>query len=157
LLRVLVCALTGFAGGLLLMPATHATVITGPLLGLVYGLLFALLFSGRAVRAGAGLLWGLGYALLLWLAAVTGPLVISANLATPGSFQPNRDNFPDLVAYVLCFGAPLGLVLGLYGVRRIAAEAEPFGPGRAIVGGSLAGAVGGWAFGKWMAQVNFFP
>jgi uncharacterized membrane protein YagU involved in acid resistance len=28
---------------------------------------------------------------------------------------------------------------------------------RALVVGGLAGIVGGWAFGKWMAQVNFFP
>ena len=48
MLTVLVCAATGLLGGLALMPAAHATVVTGPVLGLLYGVLFALLFSKRA-------------------------------------------------------------------------------------------------------------
>ena len=40
---VLVCAATGLLGGLALMPAAHATMVTGPVLGVLYGLLFALL------------------------------------------------------------------------------------------------------------------
>src|SRR5262249_56996727 len=28
---------------------------------------------------------------------------------------------------------------------------------RGLSGGGLAGVIGGWAFGTWMAQVNFFP
>ena len=156
LIAVLLCAAVGLGGGLALQ-SVNAMSVAGPLLGLVYGLLFALLFFERAERPGAGLLWGLGYALLLWLAAVTGPLVISANLATPGTFQTNRDSFPDLVGYVLGFGAPLGLALGLFRERQNAKRSERFSLGRAILGGSAAGVVGGWAFGKWMAQVNFFP
>ncbi len=148
---------TGLAGGFVLMSATQATVITGPVLGAVFGLVFGILFAKNAKRPGAGLLWGLGYSLLLWLAAVTGPLVIAANIH-PDTFETNRDTFPDLVGYVLCYGAPLGITLGFYGARRSrSAAAEPFGLARAIVGGTLAGLMGGWAFGKWMAQVNFFP
>jgi uncharacterized membrane protein YagU involved in acid resistance len=37
------------------------------------------------------------------------------------------------------------------------AAPRPFSLPRAIVGGGVAGVVGGWAFGKWMAAVNFFP
>jgi uncharacterized membrane protein YagU involved in acid resistance len=148
---------TGLAGGFVLMSAAQATVITGPVLGVVYGVLFALLFAKNATSPGAGLLWGLGYSLLLWLATVTGPLVIAASLAAPGEFQTNRDSFPDLVGYVLCYGAPLGFALGIYGQRRSRSGTQPFSLGRAIAGGSLAGIVGGWVFGKWMTQVNFYP
>ena len=147
---------SGLAGGFVLMSATQATMITGPVLGAAFGLVFGLLFAKNATGPGSGLLWGLAYAMLLWLAAVTGPLVIAASLS-PDTFETNRDTFPDLVGYVLCYGAPLGLVLGFYGARKTRAAAEPFGLGRAIVGGTIAGVVGGWAFGKWMAQVNFYP
>lgn len=155
LITLFLCATAGLFGGLVLMTVTSATWITGPVFGVVYGLLFVLLFSKHTTGAGSGLLWGLGYALLLWLAAVTGPLVISAALASPGEFQTNRDSFPDLVGYVLCFGAPLGLTLGSRAAKS-AADA-PFSIGRAMVAGTLAGLAGGWVFGKWMAQVNFYP
>ena len=78
LITLFLCATAGLFGGLVLMTVTSATWITGPVFGVVYGLLFVLLFSKHTTGAGSGLLWGLGYALLLWLAAVTGPLVISA-------------------------------------------------------------------------------
>ena len=154
---VVLSATTGLAGGLILMGTTHATVAAGPALGAIAGILFAILFANRAVGAGAGLIWGLGYSLLLWLTAVTGPLVIAANLAEPGTFQTNRDSVPDLVGYVLCLGAPMGLALGLYKGQRNRTNTEQFGIGRAIAGGTFAGITGGLVFGKWMAQVNFFP
>src|SRR3984885_4690376 len=71
LFSVLVCAATGLLGGLVLIPAAHATMVTGPVLGVLYGMLFALLFANSASSTGSGLLWGLGYALLLWLGVVT--------------------------------------------------------------------------------------
>jgi hypothetical protein len=157
-LTVPVCAATGLLGGLALMPAAHATVVTGPVLGLLYGVLFALLFSKRASGAGSGLLWSLSYALLLWLAVVTVILqLVDAGVTSLDQLRTNRDNFPDLVGYMLCFGAPLGLVLGTLQSWRPQNELTPFSAGRAIMGGTLAGIVGGWAFGKWMEQVNFYP
>jgi uncharacterized membrane protein YagU involved in acid resistance len=154
---ILLCGLVGFLGGFALMPALHVSFLAGPILGLAYGLLFGLLFSTLAVRPGAGLVWGLGYSLLLWLAAVTGPLVLRANFAAPGQFQTNQDSFPYLVGYVLCFGGPLGIAQGTYTRLRTTERDESLGIGRAILGGSLAGFAGGWAFGKWMAQVDYFP
>jgi uncharacterized membrane protein YagU involved in acid resistance len=153
-MRLFLCILIGSIGGLALMPAAGASLVTGPLLGAGYGLLFALLFSKLAVRPGAGLMWGLGYALLLWLAAVTGPLVLRANFSA--QFQTNQDSFPYLVGYVCCIGAPLGLALGLWNDWRSEVRAA-FGYGRAISGGIIAGLAGGWAFGKWMAQADYFP
>src|SRR5262249_34923128 len=67
---------------------------------------------------------------------------------------------PELVAYVLCLGAPLGLSVGVLGTLHSRLRAETrlasFSFTRAILVGGLAGIVGGLAFGKWMAQVNFF-
>jgi uncharacterized membrane protein YagU involved in acid resistance len=157
LVPALLGGVIGLSGGFVLMTATQTSMLTGPAAGALYGVLFGLLFSKNATGPGAGLLWGLGYSLLLWLAAVTGPLVIAASLAPPGEFQTNRDSFPDLVGYVLCYGAPLGLALGFYGLRRLRIGMDPFSFGRAIIGGSLAGVAGGWAFGRWMAQANFYP
>jgi uncharacterized membrane protein YagU involved in acid resistance len=68
-----------------------------------------------------------------------------------------RARFPELVAYVLCFGVPLGLGLGAWGTIGRPAGEPHFSFPRAVIVGGLAGIFGGWAFGKWMAQVNFFP
>jgi uncharacterized membrane protein YagU involved in acid resistance len=76
-----------------------------------------------------------------------------------GTLGTLRARFPDLVAYLLFLGAPLGLVLG-----TVHSQCAPPGPterqfslARAVVVGGLAGLVGGWAFGQWMAKVNHFP
>jgi hypothetical protein len=70
-----------------------------------------------------------------------------------------RARFPDLVGYIIFFGAPLGIVLGT--VNRGCARDQPgeakFSLSRAVVVGGLAGILGGWAFGRWMAKVNHFP
>ncbi len=153
-LPMLACAITGVAGGAVLMFAVHASVLFGPVLGAVYGVLFARVFWNRALYLGSGLLWGLAYAFLLWLAIVPGAQVIGANLST--SFQTQRDNFPDLVGYILCFGMPLGLVLGGFGSWRNRSTLTPLSFPRAIIGGGLAGIAGGWVFGRWMEQVNFY-
>jgi uncharacterized membrane protein YagU involved in acid resistance len=146
--RGLLCTIIGALGGVVLMLAGHATVLTGPVPGVLYGVLFAVLFGREAASIGSELLWGLGYALLLWIVLV---------IAFHSPLRTNRDNFPDLVGYILCFGAPLGLTLGMFQARKTGGALMPFSPGRAIVGGTLAGVAGGWAFGKWMEQVNFFP
>ena len=151
---LLACGITGVAGGVVLMFAVHASIIFGPVLGAVYGVLFALVFWNRAQDPGSGLLWGLAYAFLLWLAVVPGAQVIAANLSS--TFQTRRDNFPELVGYILCFGIPLGLVLGTFGGWRNRATLVRLSLPRAIIGGALAGIAGGWVFGRWMEQVNFY-
>jgi hypothetical protein len=63
-----------------------------------------------------------------------------------------RARFPDLVGYILFFGAPLGIVLGTVNRRQTPGrpgEAK-FSLSRAVVVGGLAGILGGWAFGQWM-------
>ena len=64
---LIVCGIVGCLGGAVTTTVGMASLATGIVLGGGYGLLFALLASSRATTPGAGLLWGLAYALLLWL------------------------------------------------------------------------------------------
>jgi len=153
-----VCVLLGACGGalgrLLLGPGFEA----GLALGAGYGLLFAVLAAPRARTPGAGLIWGLGFAFVLWLAVPVGILAAAAGGGhAMGSLDLARARFPNLVAYVLLFGAPLGIALGAMGTRHRDPGLAPFSLPRALVVGGLAGIIGGWAFGKWMAQADFFP
>ncbi len=127
-------------------PLGSATAVVA---GGVLGALFAWLTKARANTPGAGLLWALAFALVLWLASSLGAKTTTEMLAAA------RLHFPQLVGYLLVFGAPLGLVLGL--VSRREKGAAPFSLSRALVAGGLAGIVGGWAFGQWMEKAHFFP
>jgi uncharacterized membrane protein YagU involved in acid resistance len=152
--------LIGCLGGAVIWAIGLASLVGGVALGGLYGLLFALLVARRAIDPGAGLLWGLGYALLLWLAgpAALFPLLDGVGEAPAmGMLDTARVHFPELVACLLCFGMPLGVTLGIFGSLRPPPGQPPFSMPRALVVGGLAGIVGGWAFGKWMAQVDFFP
>src|SRR5262245_1126073 len=96
----------GGLGGAILAALGLASLTSGVLLGAIYGLLFALLGAPRASSPGGGLLWGIAYALLLWLAGPAGlfPLVSEA-LAAPsvstihsmGMLDTARAHFPELV------------------------------------------------------------
>jgi len=145
---ILVCAVAGAIGGVAFMFAGHASLIAGPGLGFLSGAIFAILFGGRSASVGSEFLWGLCYALLLWLLFV---------IAFHNPLRTARDNFPDLVGYILCFGAVLGLALGRLHPPKTAGTPVPFSLARALLGGTFAGIAGGWVFGKWMEQVNFYP
>jgi hypothetical protein len=154
----ILCLVVGSLGGALAMVLLHASVITGVVLGGLYGLLFALLCASRAVSVGAGLVWGLGYSFILWLALPAGVFpVMMGRMPAMGMLDAARSHFPELVAYVLCFGVPLGVALGTWGGLQPQPAQARFSFPRAVVVGGLAGIFGGWAFGKWMAQVDFFP
>jgi uncharacterized membrane protein YagU involved in acid resistance len=149
--------LIGCLGGAVIWAIGLASSLTGVALGGLYGLLFALLVARRAIDPGAGLLWGLGYALLLWLAGPAGLFPLLEGARAIGMLDTARAHFPELVAYLLCFGLPLGVTLGIFGSLRPLPGQARFSLPRALVVGGAAGVVGGWAFGKWMAQVDFFP
>src|SRR6266540_888102 len=176
LIAIIICILVGALGG-----ASSALVINAPLgasilLGMLYGLIFALFGASRAVSPGAGLLWGLGYSFVLWLAIPEGIVpVLMGGMPSMGMLDTARAHFPELVAYTLCFGAPLGLALGTWGLwnaecgmridggtdisnpqSAIRNPQSAFSWPRALVVGGLAGIFGGWAFGKWMAG-QFLP
>ena len=151
----------GVAGGAFLGYAGLVGPVIGLSLGSVYGLIFCLLAGPRVNTPGGGLLWGLAFALVFWLIgpASIGALFVSASSGSTTMLDTVRARFPDLVGYILFFGAPLGIVLGTVNRRRTPeppGEAK-FSLSRAIVVGGLAGIVGGWAFGQWMAKVNHFP
>src|SRR5919198_1133132 len=152
---LIACMLVGVLGGAVCLILGVASFLTGVVLGGLYGLIFALLGAPRAASPGAGLLWGLGYALLLWLAGPAGVFPLLGDTQAMGMLDTARAHFPELIAYVLCFGLPLGLTLGIWGSLRPIQGARLSLP-RALIVGALAGVVGGWAFGKWMEQINFF-
>jgi uncharacterized membrane protein YagU involved in acid resistance len=153
---VIACTLVGVLGGAVCLILGVASFLTGVVLGGLYGLIFALLGASRAASPGAGLLWGLGYALLLWLAGPAGVFPLLGDTHAMGMLDTARAHFPELIAYVLCFGLPLGLTLGIWGSRRPLPGRARLSLPRALIVGALAGVVGGWAFGKWMEQINFF-
>jgi hypothetical protein len=159
--RVMLGLVVGSLGAIVNAGLTHWSVIPLMMAGAVYGSLFAILAAPRALNAGAGLLWGLAYAFILWLAFPAGiiPLLIG-HMPEMGMLDTARGHFPELVSYVLCFGFPLGLALGIFGSFDSTLQHHgklKFSLPRAIVTGGFAGLFGGWAFGKWMAQVNFYP
>ena len=153
---VILCTIVGLLGGAICLALGLATWLTGVMLGGIYGAIFALLAAPRAATPGAGLLWGLGYALLLWLAGPAGLFPLLGAAHAMGMLDTARAHFPELLAYVLCFGVPLGLTLGTWGSLRSQPDRARFSLPRALVVGALAGVVGGWAFGRWMEQINFF-
>jgi hypothetical protein len=140
------------AGGALLSLAGLVAPLTGLLLGCIYGLIFCLVARARANTPGAGLLWGLAFALVFWLAGSSAIelLFVSAAPGPTSMLDEVRARFPDLVGYIIFFGAPLGVVLGTVNGGR--ARDQPgeakFSLSRAVVVGGLAGILGGWAFGQ---------
>lgn len=149
--------LVGALGGTLERVLSPGLSLQSILQGAAYGLIFAVLFGPRAKSPGAGLIWGLGYAFLLWVAVPAGILPVATGaMPSMGMLSTAQRRFPELVAYLICFGMPLGVALGLLGLCSGPVRSR-YSVSRAIVLGGLAGIVGGWAFGKWMAQANFFP
>ncbi len=147
----------GAAGGVVFHALGYAGTVPGLMLGGLYGLTFALLVGRRASSPGAGLFWSLAFFLLLWLAGPATLFPILKHSAEFCSCGTARAHFAELVAYLICFGLPLGLTLGLVAGRPTGATEQAFSLPRALIGGGAAGVVGGWAFGRWMAAVNFYP
>lgn len=157
-MAIALSTLIGLLGGVPYGMVMPMAMTTASLLGGFYGLLFALLATPRAVSPGAGLVWGLAYAFFLWLALPVGILPLMAGAApSVEMLEIARDRFPVLAAFLLCFGLPLGLGLGIWGSFQPQPALIPFSLPRAIVSGCLAGLSSGWVFGKWMAATDFFP
>ena len=154
---LIICGLVGGLGGAVTATVGMASLPIGVVLGGAYGLLFALLAANRATTPGSGLLWGLAYALLLWLISPSGLFAVVMGDTPTRMFDTARAQFPALVAALLCYGLPLGVTLGATRSLAVRVEKTPFSFPRALVVGGVAGLVGGWAFGQWMAKVNFFP
>jgi hypothetical protein len=148
----------GAGGGLIQAGILHASLANSCLLGASFGLLFGLFFARRASSAGAGLIWGLSAALLLWIVLP----VLETSLHADGHELSNmldetRKRFPELVAYLVCLGMPIGIALGVRGGLHQRDLETPFRWGRAIVAGGFAGVASGLIFGYWMLKGDFYP
>jgi len=154
--RFAACVVVGATGGFLAgQVAPNAT--GGPLLGAVAAALFCVACGRRTLDIGGGLLWGAAYACSVWL-AMQGFAVVGHAHAAIAMVDSARTTFPQLVADIVTLGIPTGLTFGIVDTLRSAAKTgAPISLARALVGGGLAGVGGGWAFGKWMERVHFFP
>jgi len=155
---VVLCLLAGGTGGFFRAVALSAPVSHSVILGALCGVAFALMVAPRATSAGAGLIWGLAYAALLWLAIPAGILPASQGAAGERNMLVMVESqFPQLVACLVCFGMPLGIALGIWGGRQPRPEHMRFSWPRAIVVGGFSGVAGGWLFGWWMSLGDYFP
>jgi hypothetical protein len=142
-------------GGALQSFFLGTSLINGIAYGLPFGVTFALLFSQRATSPGAGLIWGVAAALLLWIVVPAGIVPLRHARHSMGMLSDARASFPQLVAFLVCLGMPVGVTLGIWGKFR--SRAANFSWGRAIVAGGLAGTLAGFVFGQWLSSGNYFP
>ena len=148
----------GLAGGVMRSVCLHASVPHGLLLGAGFGIFFALFLIPRATSPGAGLIWGVSSAFLLWMLQPVGESFLNISVRYPlPMLQEVRGRFPELVANLVCLGLPVGILLGIQGARRKETAGPPFRWWRAIVAGGLAGVLSGLIFGYWMLAGDFFP
>jgi hypothetical protein len=141
---------TGVLGGAIQSKILSDPVSHSILLGGIFGLAFGLFFARRATTPGAGLIWGLGGALLLWFVMPTGiDLLLHRSASSLAMLNDAQARFPQLVAYLVCLGMPIGVVLGIRGGPRTKKRQPQFRWGRAVVAGGLAGTISGLAFSGW--------
>lgn len=164
-ISLIITVSVGIVGAFVYTALVPSTLSVNLALGASYAILFVLFARDRATDPGIGLMWGTGYAVLLWLIGPAGLFAVMGGMPEMGMLDAARTHFPELVGYVICYGAPLGLTLGALGLAHKWMRGEPeeedwqvrFSLPRALIVGGVAGIVGGIAFGKWMEQVNFFP
>jgi hypothetical protein len=146
---------TGALGGRLADVLVTTTHHEGTWIGALFGLAFGRCFASRSTSPGAGLIWGVSCAFLLWVIFPAGmrPLFVHST----AMLRDARERFPELVAYLVCLGLPVGTALGLHGSLRYKVDQPPFRWGRAVIAGGLAGIIAGLIFSRWMYEGNFFP
>jgi hypothetical protein len=146
----------GSAGGALASQLLTSSPVSGIVLGALFGLAFGLFFANRARSSGAGLIWGLGAALLLWLVLPAGilPMLMSSSRSM-AKIADARQEFPELVAYLICLGMPVGVTLGIRGGLRWKLKNPPFHWWRAIIVGGFSGVLGGMISGRWSSAGEF--
>jgi hypothetical protein len=153
LLGLCIGALGGALQGVLLSTSLVQTILCGSLFGLAFGLFFA----KRTTSPGSGLIWGLAFATLAWIVVPAGLLPMITRSGSRIFLSDARQQFPQLVAFVLCLGTPVGLALGIWGGLHSKITQAKFRWGRAIVAGGFAGILGGLIFSSWVASGDYFP
>src|SRR5258708_16554828 len=93
---IIISLFLGGIGGALSaqVPSSALSTPLSTLLGALYGLLFGCLFARRIASVGSGLIWGLGYAFLLWLADPTGLFPLLQGAVRMGMLDHARSHFP---------------------------------------------------------------
>src|SRR5215469_12429118 len=148
----------GMLGGAIQSQVLSAPMSHGILLGAIFGIAFNLFFTRRATTPGAGLIWGLSSALLLWFVIHTGIHVLLLRSASSRTMLDDAQaRFPQLVAYLVCLGMPVGVVLGIAGLLGTQQRRPRFHWGRAVMSGGLAGTIGGLAFSGWEYAGGYLP
>jgi hypothetical protein len=155
LLQPLLGLAIGVAGGALQSVLLATSLTHGVTYGALFGAAFGLFFSHRATSPGAGLIWGVAVALLLWIVGPTGIMSVRRAGHLMGMLDDARLNFPQLVALMECLGAPVGVALGTWGAFHSREPQQKFGWGRAIVAGGLAGLLAGVIFGQWVCPRDY--
>jgi hypothetical protein len=157
-LRLLLGLATGVLGGAIQSEVLAAPITDGILLGGTFGLVFSFLFNRHANTPGAGLIWGLGAALLLWFTVHFGfDLFLLRPFSSNAMLTGARSQFPQLVACLVCLGMPIGVVTGLRGVFRRKQTHREFRWDRAVVAGGLAGTIAGLVFSGWEFAGGYLP
>ena len=147
----------GVLGGAVQSVLLATPVSTGIIYGASFGLLFGLFFARRTTSPGAGLIWGVATALLLWIVLPAGILPLRHSGDSLSMLNDARASFPQLVAFLICMGMPVGVTLGIWGEFHSRTNQPKFSWGRAIVAGGLAGTIAGFIFGLWVSSGNYFP
>ena len=139
---------------LLATPLAH-----GIIFGALFGAAFGVFFSRRATSPGAGLIWGVAAALARVDGRTGGDSVAAPLGGLPMAMLSDaRADFPQLVAFLICLGMPVGITLGTWGEFHSQNDvSRRFSWGRAIVAGGLAGTLAGFVFGQWVSSGNYFP
>jgi len=139
--KILIGVVVGALGGTAGASVTGGTTVVGFVAGALFGSLFALLTASRAVSLGSGLLWGLAYSFLLWITFPAGIVpCVMGRAAIMGLLDSARAHFPELVAYIVCYGAPLGLAVGLREAWILGLGPSPDRPLSVVLGRSWSGA-----------------
>ena len=149
--------LTGTLGGVLQTAILQTPPTRAILIGGLFGIVFGILFAQRATTPGAGLIWGLAASLLLWFVIPTAPHLLRLHSVPSTMIHDSRHHFPELVAYLVCLGMPVGLVLGIRGGLRSGRDQTKFRWGRAVVAGGVAGTISGLAFSGWEYAGGYLP
>jgi hypothetical protein len=151
-----IAALVGALGGTLGASLATASPGTYAIAGGILGLIGAVGLRGRTENAGSGLIWGLGGGFLLWVVlAPAGAPAHPAGSSSPAMVREVQGRIPELMACLLCMGAPVGIALGIRG--ELGPNAAPYHWARAIVAGGAAGLAAALIFSRWTYEGEFFP
>ena len=156
-ISLLTAALVGATCAALGGHLVGATPLRGSVFGVFFGFCFCILFQKRAISPGAGLIWGLGFASLVWLLVPAGVIPLLTRAHSESMATGARERFPELVACLVLLGMPVGLSMGILGAFRSRGARRDFRWARAVVVGGVAGTLAGLVYSRWMYEGEFYP